>query len=34
MTLINLIYMMQKTLIVWGDKDKVFPLEHAYRLQR
>ncbi|KFK30870.1 hypothetical protein AALP_AA6G036500 [Arabis alpina] len=24
----------QKTLIVWGDKDKVFPLEHAYRLQR
>ncbi|CAH8388855.1 unnamed protein product [Eruca vesicaria subsp. sativa] len=24
----------QKTLIVWGDKDKVFPLEHGYRLQR
>ncbi|CAH2066950.1 unnamed protein product [Thlaspi arvense] len=24
----------QKTLIVWGDKDEVFPLEHGYRLQR
>ncbi|VVA91649.1 unnamed protein product [Arabis nemorensis] len=24
----------QKTLLVWGDKDKVFPLEHGYRLQR
>ncbi|CAN8304906.1 unnamed protein product [Cochlearia groenlandica] len=25
---------LQKTLLVWGDKDKVFPLEHGYRLQR
>ncbi|CAA7052499.1 unnamed protein product [Microthlaspi erraticum] len=24
----------QKTLIVWGDKDKVFPLEHGRRLHR
>ncbi|CAE5963914.1 unnamed protein product [Arabidopsis arenosa] len=24
----------QKTLIVWGDKDNVFPLEHGRRLQR
>ncbi|CAN8312376.1 unnamed protein product [Cochlearia groenlandica] len=24
----------QKTLLIWGDKDKVFPLEHGYRLQR
>ncbi|VVA95073.1 unnamed protein product [Arabis nemorensis] len=24
----------QKTLIVWGDKDNVFPLEHGHRLQR
>jgi len=24
----------QRTLIVWGDKDNVFPLEHGRRLQR
>ncbi|XP_051118287.1 uncharacterized protein LOC127242683 [Andrographis paniculata] len=24
----------QPTLIIWGDKDKIFPLELAYRLQR
>ncbi|KAH0864069.1 hypothetical protein HID58_081280, partial [Brassica napus] len=24
----------KKTLIVWGDKDNIFSLEHGYRLQR
>ena len=25
---------MQKTLIVWGEQDKVFPMELAHRLKR
>ncbi|XP_040952180.1 uncharacterized protein [Gossypium hirsutum] len=30
----NLHVLTQETLIIWGDQDKVFPLELAYNLQR
>ncbi|CAA0331476.1 unnamed protein product [Arabidopsis thaliana] len=30
----ELLSISQRTLIVWGDKDNVFPLEHGRRLQR
>ncbi|GMI72367.1 hypothetical protein like AT1G17430 [Hibiscus trionum] len=30
----NLPVISQETLIIWGDRDKVFPLELAYKLQR
>ncbi|KAL4309930.1 hypothetical protein GQ457_01G047380 [Hibiscus cannabinus] len=30
----NLPLISQETLIIWGDRDKVFPLELAYKLQR